>query len=181
VSLGEHLHRIPHHDISINEQPSDMSRCFPYYYYTHHHRHHKYLHRDIEEDRGITTKPISVIHTATVNGVKTHTDEEKRCLHYDGYPYGGYPYGGYPYGGYPYGGYPYGGYPYGGYPYSVYPHGLLDDDNDYRDISLDHPYHPPPHYPVVNPPVHPPIIHRDRYDYDNTKLSQNPYHRYTHG
>ena len=175
ISLGEHLQNISSQtvplvidkDISNNDPICDMSRCYPYYHSPHcsphrYHRRHRYW--DMDEDREITSKPTNVTHTTTVNGVVTHTDEEPRHL----YPYGGYPYGGYPYGGYPYGGYPYGGYPYG-----------LLDEYDYRNVELNHPYHPPPQYPIVNPPVHPPIIHRDlmhkQYEMENAR----PNHRYT--
>ena len=135
---------IPSQDVSNNAQISDKSRCYPFYdypyhhhhspYYHHHHHHHRHRHRyldgDMDEDRDITSKPTNVVHTTTVNGVVTNTDEEPRHL----YPYGGYPYG-------------------------------LLDEYDYRNVELNHPYHPPPQYPIVKPPVHPPAIHRDLTDH----------------
>jgi hypothetical protein len=180
IQLGEHFKKRPHNDVSNNINVTDMSRCFPYdypFYHSPHHYHRRYRYRDIDEDRGITSKPTKVTHTTTVNGVVTHTDEEPRCLP--------------PYYGYPYGVYPYPGYPYGGYPYLEYPYDILDDDYDNRNVTMDHPYHPPPQYPIVNPPSHPPIIHRDLIDHSlmhkqieldrlsNEFSRSRPYHRYT--
>ena len=178
IQLGTNLQNIPYQDVSKNEMISDMSRCYPYDHFPYHYPpyyhfpHHRYRYRDIDEDRGITSKPTKVIHSTTVNGVVTNKDEESRCL--------------YPYGCFPYCDYPYDHYPYGDYPYGDYPYGLLDE-NDYRNVTINHPYHPPPQYPIVNPPVNPPIIHRDlidhslmhkQYEFDNVRFSQSPYHIY---
>lgn len=174
-------------DLSSGQNASDMSRCFPYPYgypYPYHppfyhfpygyHHHDSPLHRGVEmvnEDRGITTKPISVIHSTTVNGVKQSPSVNSRDFPYP-YPY-----------------------PYPSpfpcphtYPYNyLYPlYDFYNNDDDYRsiltDISFNHPVHTPPNYPPVYPPNIPPVIHRDLLDCSMMYASRPiPFHRYTHG
>ena len=134
IPLGEQLKKYPFSDISNNVIITDMSRnihyvhppyCHPYCppYHPPYYPPHRPPYRDIDDDRGITSKPTNVIHTTTVNGVLTHKDEEPRCLH--------------SYWGYPYLGYPYDHYPYDDYPYNDYPYNILDND-DYRNVELNH-------------------------------------------
>lgn len=77
-------------------------------------------------------------------------DDRDRPFHF-GFHHPYYPY--YPY--YPYPHYPY--YPYPHYPYT----NILDDDYNYRDISLNHIPMPMPKYPISQPPLKPPVIYRD--------------------
>ena len=170
----------PYHPPHPPHPPHPYHPPHPPYPYHPYHPPHPYLHRDsgIENaDRGITTKPISVVHSTTVNGMKQRSLDEERCL---SYPYH-YPYD-----------YPY-HYPYD-YPYNyLYPlYDTFNHDDDYRsiltDISFNHPVHIPPNYPPVNEPVLPPVIHRDPSIthrevelYHPRHIHSVPFHRYTHG